>query len=255
MQAIKRTFGILRIIAQQNGQIGVSRIAKQLELPKSTISRFLVALEAEGMVSRSPENLFSLGTELLELTSKRTFANSLVAIARPELLALNQQTGEAVGLSVLDGYNVTYLDHIASHHVVQVVDWTGRSVPLHVSSSGKLFLAASSAEFLKAYFQPPLEAFTSHTIVTGRSLKEHLTTIARQDFALSDEEFALGVIGYAVPIRDVTGTIIAAITLYGPKFRLTELDQRHNIIALLRKSCTAIERQLHRSTSRFPVAD
>ena len=240
MQAIQRTCAILRIIAQYNGEIGVSRIAQKLDLPKSTISRFLAALEAENLVTRSAQNLFSLGPQLLELTSQPTFAHSLAAIARSELLALNQQTGEAVGLSVLDGHNTTYLDHLASIHAVQVMDWTGRSVPLHITSSGKLLLAHSSPEFINSYLKQPLEAFSSYSITSAERLKKQFLAIRTQGFAISNEEFASGVLGYAVPIRNETGTIIAAITLYGPKYRLTKRDE---LVKALKSSSRAIEAQ------------
>jgi DNA-binding IclR family transcriptional regulator len=245
MQAIERTFAILRVIARHDGELGVSRIGEQLDLPKSTISRFLVALEAEGVVMRSSQNRFSLGAGLMQLTRPRSLHQMLVHISRPELLALSQKTDEAVGLSVLDGCNVTYIDHIASRHTVQVVDWTGRSAPLHVTSSGKLLLAFSSVEFIDAYLDQSLEPFTTHTTDSADELRAQLGNIRAQGFAVSDEEFAYDVLGYAAPISAVTGTTLAAITLYGPKYRLSELGKRHDLVTLLRSCCMAIEEELH----------
>ncbi|MEM7343247.1 MAG: IclR family transcriptional regulator [Chloroflexota bacterium] len=241
MQAVERTFAILRVIAHHDGLIGVSRISEHLDLPKSTVFRFLVALEAEGLVTRSLDNRFSLGSELITLTKQRTFHDTLVEIARPELVALNQYTSEAVMLSVLDGQNISYLDHIASPQAVQVVDWTGEVIPLHIPASGKLFLAWQSEQFIETYLNRPLEVFTPQTVVSIPDLTQQLKTIRHQDVALSDEEFALGVIGYAVPIRDAMGTIIAGLTLYGPKFRL-EWDA---VVPRLKKSSEAIEQKLH----------
>jgi DNA-binding IclR family transcriptional regulator len=243
MQTIERVFAILKLIAQQNGEIRVSRIAERLSLPKSTVSRFLVALEAEGMVHRTPENRFSLGEQLLALTRKPHHHQGLIAAARPALMALNQQTGESVALSVLDGHAVTYLFHLESQHAVQVVDWTGESVPLHVSSSGKLLLANSSQTLIDDYAKGPFKAFTKRSIICADQLKINLATIRKQGFAVSDEEFAPGVIGYAVPLRDASQNIVAAITVYGPKYRL---DNPEETLAVLNRYRKVIENKISR---------
>lgn len=241
MQAIERTFAILRLVAHDEGEIGVSRMAEKLGLPKSTVSRFVAALVAEGVVRRSTGGRFYLGQGLLALTKQKGGWEGLIAVARPGLIQLNKQTGEAVGLSVREGRSVTYLDHVASQHAVQVVDWTGQSVPLHTTSSGKLMLAWCDPAGLAAYLSEPLEAFTPHTLVSPTALKDELAAIRQQGLATTDEEFALGVVGFAVPVCDPAGELISAITLYGPKFRLTNPEA---LIAQLKKSRTLIEARL-----------
>ncbi len=227
MQTIERTFLILRLIAQGNGEIRLSQIAKKLHLSKSTISRFLNSLEAEGIVRRLDNNRFALGQQLYHLTQPEGEYSCLVQAAKPALESLNEKTGESVTLSVLNNEKVTYLFYLESQSVVQVVDWTGKSVPLHVISSGKLFLAQLTQfddTFLDKYLQRPLPQFTPKTITTKKALIANLSLIRSQGYALSDEEFALEVVGIAVPIVDEAGGMIAAISIYGPKYRLSHIN-------------------------------
>ncbi len=241
MQAIQRTFSILRIIAQQEGQIGVNAIAAKLGLAKSTTSRFLSALEAEGVIVRSADNRFAIGPEITRLAQQTPFTQSLAVAARPELQALTDQTGEASALCVPNGNQTLFLDHVPSQHMVQVMDWTGHSVPLHTASSGKLFLADASSHFVDRYLARPLEAFTDKTITSAKALRAELVRAREQGYAITDEEFAESVVGYAVPIYDKNDKIIAAIMLYGPKFRFEELSKPEDLVALLRKHADRIQ--------------
>ena len=244
MQSVERIFTILRTIAGEVHGIGVTRLAERIQLPKGTVSRFLTALEVEGAVIRSPDNRFVIGEQLSALCRPPTFEGQLVSLARPILMALNQETQEAVGLSVLDGNSVRYIDHLASLHSVQVVDWTGRSVPLHISSSGKLFLANASDAFIADYVSTPLAYFTENTITTSEMLLTTLATVRETGVAVSDEEFADGVIGYAVPIRDKQQHLIAALTLYGPKYRLSPLNEENMLVKQLKEAVQLIEVKL-----------
>ena len=140
VQSIERAFAILRALAI--GPVGVTELADRVELPKSTVARLLSALEDEGVVNQTETGgEYRLGEGLLDLAGATQPGRNLVATARPHLIELSEETGEATGISVLDGREVYYLDHVETESDVQVRSWTGESAPLHAVPSGLAILA------------------------------------------------------------------------------------------------------------------
>ena len=227
MKLLERAFGILQVIADAPSGVGVMTVARQMELPKSTVSRILVGLEAQGAVARSAENQFTIGRTITQLAAQQSFTQSLAALARPILQQLAEETGETVAICVLDGLQSYYLDHVQSRqHAVQVRDWKGEHVPLHATSSGKVFLAWGSAELVNSALAKPLERSTEKTVVSAEKIRAELIQIRAQGFSISDEEFADDIYGFAVPILVSDYSVIAALNLYGPTYRFTSLEQR-----------------------------
>lgn len=244
MQSVKRIFAILRVIGGSPEGIGVTQIARQIGLPKGTVSRILAALEREGAVHRSEKNKLTVGAQLRALQPAVSLSDHLVAAARQTLEKLNRESGEAVTLGVLDGSVVTYIDHLPSRHQVQVVNWTSRSIPLHVTSSGKILLAFGTDELRTGYLSRPLERFAKKTIINPSILEKELAKVRKIEAAATVDEFAQEVSGYAVPIFDKKRQPLAALSLYGPTYRLTGGPAGENVIRLLKRGAREIETRL-----------
>ncbi len=243
MQAIERTFALLRVIATEDSGIGVTRLAERVRLPKGTVSRFLLALENEGAVLRTTENRFVLGELVRGWGEPATNEARLVLRAQPEMVRLSNATGEAIALSILEGNTVHYIAHVASQHQVQVVDWTGRSIPWHTSSSGKLLVACGDQKAWEPLLARPLHPAASKTLVDPDKLHIQLKGIRTTQVARTDEEFADGVVGLAVPLFDPEineNEPIAALTLYGPKYRLGQRIQQADIVSLMQEAAHQI---------------
>lgn len=223
MQLLKRAFQILRVIAEAQDDIGVVDIARRAGLPKSTTSRILAGLVAQEAVARSAENHFTIGTTITYLNAKRPFLHTLTTLAEPILQTLVDETQEAAAVCVRDGHLVNYVLQVQSGQAVQVLDWTGQSYPLHVLAAGKLFLAFGSADFTRTYLARPLVKYTDKTL-TASTLSQELDQIRQRGFAETDEEFANDLVGYAAPIFDNAGECIAAVNVFGPKFRFVWSD-------------------------------
>ncbi|MGB1251211.1 MAG: IclR family transcriptional regulator [Candidatus Promineifilaceae bacterium] len=236
MKLLERAFGILQVVADAPNGVGVIAVAKQMDLPKSTVSRILVGLEAQGAVMRSAENQFTIGRTITQLAAQQSFAQSLSALARPILQQIAEETGETVAICVLDGLKSYYLDHVQSRqHAVQVRDWKGEHVPLHATSSGKVFLAWGSAELVNSALAKPLHKNTSHTLISQSALRQQLTQIRKQGYAISDEEFVDDIYGLAVPILAANQTIVAALNLYGPTYRFATSNQQNTHIPIIQQ--------------------
>ena len=141
VQSVERAFAVLRCLAA--GPAGVTEIADRCELPKSTVSRLLATLNEIDVVEQmGAGGDYRLGATIVELASGLSPSAHLVALARPHLVDLSEELGEATGLAVLDGRQVHYLDQVDGPHAVQVRDWTGERVPAHLVPSGIVLLAA-----------------------------------------------------------------------------------------------------------------
>ena len=164
----------------------------------------------------------------------------LVATARPTLVEVARELGEASGLSVRDGWTAHYVDQVDSPNPVQVRDWTGTRIPLHAVSSGQVFLAQLPAPTLSRYLAEPLEAFTPNTLTDAPALLERLRAVKREGHAWVRDEFAIGISSVAAPIADARGEIVAAIHVHGPTYRFPEQGAEEAIALAVRAAASRI---------------
>lgn len=230
IRTLDRAFSILRIVAKHPQGVGVSAVAAELGLAKSTTSRLLAAMNSWEVVVRTTENHFQIGPEPVRWVGHQPLTFTLPALARPLLQKIADETGEAVSICVLEGFQVSYLDHVQSYRDIQVRDWTGELVPPHVSSAGKVLLAFSEPDFVEAFLKRPLVPYTDRSIVDPDELRKELIAVRRDGYAMTDEEYGEGILGLAVPMFNGHGNVMAAINVYGPKFRLDSPVKQTQII-------------------------
>lgn len=231
---------ILREISLSSNGIGVNAIADKLNLPKSTTSRILSTLEDWNVVERMADKRFEIGPGLIRLVEKRPFAATLQALARPVLEKIAAQTEEAVLLVILDGLSAYYLDHVPSTQAVQVRDWSGQHVPLNLTSGGKLLLAYADSKLVERFFTRPLTGHTKNSIVDPTALRTALASIRQQGYAMTSGEYDDEVAGISVPIGDQSGGVVAAVTVYGPVFRLVQGERQAEILHIMRQATTEL---------------
>ena len=245
IRVVDRTLAILEIIARHPQGVGVNAIARIADLPNSTVSRILLTVEQWEAVARTEDNLFQIGPGLIRLVGQQSFAQNLTALARPIMQDIAEVTGEAIALCVLDNLQTCCLDHVQSSQTIRVRDWTGEHLPLHVAAPGKVFLAYASSDLIESALKKPLARFAKRTITSPDRLRAQLATIRAQGFAVSDEEYADGVLGLGVPIKNNDGNVIAAFNLYGPKFRLEDATKQQRIVAALQRGARALEENFY----------
>jgi DNA-binding IclR family transcriptional regulator len=171
-------------------------------------------------------------------------ARGLVATARPFLIDLASELGEAAGLSVRDGWTVHYVDQVDSPNPVQVRDWTGTRIPLHAVSSGQVFLAQLPGPMLARYLAEPLERFTPNTLTTAASLLERLREVRRDGHSWVRDEFAIGITSVAAPVADARGELVAAVHVHGPTYRFPAEGSEDAIASAVRAAAAQIGSRL-----------
>jgi DNA-binding IclR family transcriptional regulator len=245
VQSIRRAFAVLR--ALEGGPLGVSDVAAASHIPKSTAARLLAALASEGAVEQVPgERRYRLGPDLLAIASGLSETWDIVSIARPTLVALAAELGEAAGVSIRDGWTVQYVDQVEppNPNEVQVRDWTGTRIPLHAVSSGQVFLAQLPAPMLSRYLAEPLEALTPRTLTDAASLLERLRDIRRDGHAWVIDEYSVGISSVAAPIADARAEIVSAVHVHGPSYRFPAPGEEIRIAAAVRAAAARIGARL-----------
>ena len=249
VQSIDRAFAVLRQVAHEPG--GISEVARATQLPVSTVARLLATLESQGAVVRLGDSAtYGIGAGIRALAESVDAAASLVTRGRPVLTALVERTGETSGLSVLEGDEVVYLDHVENAHEVTLRDWTGTRLPLHVVSSGLVLLAALPPDAIAAYLAHPLAAPTVHTVAQPARLRRRLAGIRRDGYAWTIGEFDDAIASIAAPVVDAHGTTVAAIHSHGPSYRFPGDRDAETIAAAVRDAA----RELGQAQSGGPKA-
>ena len=224
VQSVDRALTVLEILAKR-GVAGVTEIAAELGVHKSTASRLVSVLESRGFVEQlSDRGKYRLGYGIARLGSALTRHRDLAHEGRVACETLAADTGETVNLAVLDGGRVINISEVRGSGAVAVQTWVGQSTPSHATSSGKVLLAHQPRLDLEALLGADLQRYTEHTITDMAVLTRELETVRQRGWASSIEEYELGLNALAAPVRDHDGTVVAAISVAGPSFRLTRED-------------------------------
>ena len=140
---------------------------------------------------------------------------------------LRAQTGESSQVGVLDGHEVVYVDRLESAHSLRLFTDTGRRVPVHCTSSGKVLLAyLSAAERDGVLRAAPMNALTPHTITSREQLMAELARVCQRGWAEAINEREIGIASIAAPVRDVSGEVVAAISIGVPLARCSVTSLR-----------------------------
>jgi DNA-binding IclR family transcriptional regulator len=209
--------------AVEDGGLGVVRIAELIGREKSQVSRALKMLAESGFVDRDPSTLhYRLGWRFFALAA-RAGEQRLLSVAPPLLERLVKNLGETAHLSVLQGVEVLTILSESPPHAVKAVGWSGRTVPLYCTSSGRVLLFDHDHDAISELFSGiEFRELGPNTVGTIGELYERVVAARAQGYSLVDEEFEFGLVGAAAPVRDFKGQIVAALNVSAPKFRLGE---------------------------------
>jgi DNA-binding IclR family transcriptional regulator len=249
VQSIERAFSVLRCLS--GGAAGVTDVAERVDLPKSTVSRLLATLESLGVVEQSHSGgPYRLGSQLVEIAAAALPGRSLAAAARPHLVELTRLCGEASSVSTLEQRRVLYLDQVESDNAVQVRDWTGARIPLHVVSSGLAMLAFAEPNFVNRYLDRPLERFTENSRVEHGDVRSRLARILTDGWCWVVDEYEHGISSVAAPIRDQSGVVVAAVHAHGPTYRFPGERSADEIAELVVNTARRIETNISPTSNK-----
>ena len=240
VQSIERAFHILNVVHQRSDGIAVGELAQETALHTSTASRIVSTLEHVGALSRHDGKLM-IGEGIVKLANRAPWTEQMVSLATPHLRELANITQEAVGLTTVEGDECIVFYQIPSEHHIQIRDWTGNRFPLHVTSTGKLYLAELNDLELDAYFQNPLHSVASATKTEQTDLKEELVQIRKEAVAWTIDELEDGLTSIGATIQPRTAERFVAIYLSMPSFRFNKVIDQAKLAQQMRDTAVAIK--------------
>jgi IclR family transcriptional regulator, acetate operon repressor len=253
VQSVDRAAAILEILAR-DGEAGVTEIARELGVHKSTASRLLAALDRRELVAQdTARGKFRLGVGLLRLAGAAGRGLDLTQESRPVCRALAQEVGETVNLAILSGRDALYLDQVAGPAALSPHNWAGQRIPLHATSDGKILLAYLPAAEIVEHLALPLERFTGHTVTAVPAFGRLLAQARKLGYATAVDELEEGLTAVAAPVRNAEGTVIASVSASGPSFRITA-GRIPEIAGAVQRAADAISRRLGWAAHMEPQA-
>ncbi|WP_091479580.1 IclR family transcriptional regulator [Microbacterium azadirachtae] len=216
MPAADHTLRILRFLARRAGPVAASALARELEIPRSTVYHLLATLEAHGFVVHLPqERRWGLGTSAFELAGGYSRQEPLARLGRPLLAALADRLGESAHLAVMTGRDVLYIVEERALRRPALITDVGVRLPAHLTATGRAMLAALPREQVRALY-PDAAAFAQRTgggPARPRELNELLREVRRQGVAREDGEVTTGFRSVGIAVRDHVDWPVAAVAV------------------------------------------
>ena len=221
IQVIDRMMTLLDVLSQHVEPVSLKQLALETDLHPSTAHRILGAMTVSGFVERTETSAYRLGIRLLELGNLVKSRISVREAAMPVMLKLHARTGESVNLGIRDGDEIVYVERTSSgRSAVRVVHIVGARAPLHITATGKLFLAEDGAHKVLDYARRTgLPSATPSSISNVKALEKELDRVRRHHLAYDMEEVENGVRCIAAGIRDDMGKLVAGLSLSTPSER------------------------------------
>ncbi|HEX6518250.1 MAG TPA: IclR family transcriptional regulator [Nocardioidaceae bacterium] len=231
VQSVDRALNILDILARL-GEAGVTEVAGELGVHKSTAFRLVATLESHGMVEQNEERgKYRLGVGVLRLAGATTARLDVVQEARPVTRKLAADSAETVNIAVLSETSALYLDQVSGSSALQSHNWVGQRIPLHATSNGKVLLSGLDPEQLDPHLGR-LPAYTPETITSRSALRKEIDAVREQGYAVAVDELEVGLTAIAAPIRNVHGDVVASLSVSGPTFRISD-ERRKELTGLV----------------------
>ena len=239
---MRKAFEILKLISSSSDGMGISDIARGLDLAKSTVHGMTSALEELGAVRRDPlTKRYTLGFTLFELGKRAYSKIDLKELARPVLEDLMDRTGTSVFLGVLNWDHVTILDVVESRNDLKITSPIGTTIPLFAAATGKVFLAMmDDQQGMRLIRSKGLSRYTENTIADPEAYLKEIGAVRRQGYATDDEEYIPGVRAVAAPLKG-GGQLMSAIWAVGFKASLD--DDKMKALAEYTKEAAGIVSQ------------
>ena len=203
-------------------RLTLSEVASRAGLPLSTTHRLLAEWTEWGGLVREEDGRYSVGLRLWRLGVRQPTARRLSALARPYLQDLLDATGEHVHLAVRDGLGATYLERLSGRDAVRAISAVGSKLPLHATGVGLVLLAFAPPEVLDEVLAAGPVKYQPATITTEKELRTRLAEIRATGVSQSVNALTDGAFSIAAPVRDHTGTVVAAVSIIAHTERLGE---------------------------------
>lgn len=212
---------VLKSFTHENSIKRVTDISQELNIPKSTVSRLIRNLVAEGfLMNDKNSSRYMLGPSVFTLGGIYATSTHIFKEVTPVLTSVAYETEESVFISALKQYNVIYVNKSLGPYYANLISEIGSEQPAHLTSSGKVILAAKNETYIDKMFEQ--EYMKSYSAEEIREFKEELAVIRNQKYSINiglliEENYSM-----AVPVYNHNGEVACTLTLIAPLSRMSD---------------------------------
>lgn len=223
--------------------MGVTEVAKELGVQKSTAHSLLQTLMLRGFVRQTDSGRYSLGYGLIPLGEACAEQLDIRDIAQPFMKELANESQEIALMAVLSGAELIIVEKVEPQRTFFIIPRFDFSITLHSTAIGKVLLANAPAAIVAQILERGVQRFTPYTLTDQEALTKELSQVRKQGFAVGCNETIEGVTCIAVPVYDAAGKVAAALSVSSASSALAA--QRYDtLISILRDKAAKISRRL-----------
>ncbi|HTA01096.1 MAG TPA: IclR family transcriptional regulator C-terminal domain-containing protein [Streptosporangiaceae bacterium] len=244
VQSLDRGLAVIKAFGPDRERLSLSEVARATGLTRAATRRFLLTLVKLGYV-RNDGREFSLRPRVLELGYAYLSGLGMPEVAAPHLEELVAQVRESSSISVLDSQHIVYVARVPTKRIMTVSISVGTRFPAYATSMGRVLLAGLSEDDLSRYLaEADLAPITGRTVTDPDRLREILRDVAKQGYAIVDQELEEGLRAVAAPIHGAGGAVTAAINLSAHASRISMSAMRTELLPHLLQTASRIESDL-----------
>ncbi|MCB2190014.1 MAG: IclR family transcriptional regulator [Deltaproteobacteria bacterium] len=246
MKSLGKALAVMDLLVSKNEEMSVTEISKALEMPKGTVHRILASLVRYKYARQDQETKkYGLGIRFYMMQSPLDRFKALRAVMTPLMRELYLKCKETVSAASLVEDEIEYIERFESEMLLRVSIRVGTRFPAHCTATGKVLLASLSDDELTQLYRGRgrLKKCTETSITSMRELKKALEKAREQGFARDSEETLIGVNCMASPIYNLKGEVVAAISISGPRERMTP-EKVAELMPLLQETTSKISQEL-----------
>lgn len=240
ISALARGLAVIRAFGQGRERLTLADIARSTELPRATVRRSLLTLQSLGYVATDGKH-FMLTPGVLSLGYAYLSSTPLPRAIQPTLESVSERTNESSSAAILDGAEIVYVARAATRRIMSVGLSAGSRLPAYCSSLGRVLLAAlpdAEARALLALIEP--RKLTPRTQTDRERLIDVLHQVRADGFCLVDQELEIGLRSIAVPVRNASGQVIAAMNVSAQAGRVSCEDLRREALPVLLQAAESV---------------
>lgn len=235
MMSLARGLLVIQAFSERRLQLSISQLSKRTTLSRASVRRCLHTLSKLGFAGTDDGRSFYLRPRVLALGHSYLSSMPLATAAQPILEHLSQILHESCSIALLDGTEIVY---VARAHVTRIMAidlGVGTRLPAFCTSMGRVLLANLTPDELESVLAKiEFTRYTDRTVTSVEKLRQALVTVRREGHAIIDQELELGLRSMAVPVRNPSGRVVAAINVGAHGQRVSIQDMRTRFLPYLR---------------------
>ena len=253
VQSLDRGLSVIRAFDEDHREMTLSEVARATGLTRAAARRFLLTLVKLGYV-RFDGARFSLRARVLELGFAYLSSLSLPEVAQPHVEALVARVNESSSISVLDDTDIVYVARVPTRRIMSITLAVGTRLPAFATSMGRVLLANLPPDELERRLaRIEVRPLTERTVKDEAEFRQVIENVSRQGYAITDQELEEGLRSAAVPIRDASGSVVAALNVSVHASRANLQAIRQEFLPPLKQAAAAIEADVRTSGLRVPA--